>query len=758
MSSSSQQQRRRAKERARERTAARSAHAAGAAHATGTGTGTGQDAGAAHAAGASGAPPSLDEEVVATLTAALRQLQAGNAIGLDLAAAVLAEGDGTPAWERTAEHVLTRALTVSTLPHLWQRGWEPADVVRVVRRRLDQVHADLVGSAIASELGGYARDSVDPRWFRQLEALDATVWWPADSTLLTASAGGDPELRLVVVRIALQVIDVITRLPTLEALSRPPGTAHAFPAAAEGAPERAVDERILHRVRALLAKAESTTYPAEAETFTAGAQALMARHSIDHALLAPAGRPPSDGPGGRRIGIDNPYEAPKAIAARRGGPGQPVPHGVEQGPGLLHRDRLPGRPGRRRDALHLVAGPGHDRDDPGGGQQGPIGRSRTRSFRQSFLLSYADRIRERLTETTSTQTAARRRPRPGGARLLPVLAARHEEVDQAVTGLFPHVRRDVGGPRLRPRGLDVRPGGRGPRLAAGGAAGGFVTATHEAEVTCRGPDGEPVVTYRVTQDEGRPLAFDVAPARPGAAGLAAAAQALVTELPGWRVSAPTDVAERMAAHGATIRRRLRTMVRELAADPPPVGWAQAPLGGPAPSGPAPSDPGPSDPEPSDPEPSDPEPGRRRMVPCTRPAADLFPAWRAAYRPPHPDGFAGSDADALAERLVPLLAGAHGPVASWSRLVVDGDDHVVAGVVVLAAQPPIDMPWIGDVFRQPGPEHAGLGSALLQRVLSLVAADGVPQVGLSVTDGNPAGRVYERLGFRTTRSTATVEVP
>ena len=36
----------------------------------------------------------------------------------------------------------------------------------------------------------------------------------------------------------------------------------------------------------LLAKAESTTFAAEAETFTAGAQALMARHSIDAALLA----------------------------------------------------------------------------------------------------------------------------------------------------------------------------------------------------------------------------------------------------------------------------------------------------------------------------------------------------------------------------------------------------------------------------------------------------------------------------------------
>jgi GNAT superfamily N-acetyltransferase len=261
-----------------------------------------------------------------------------------------------------------------------------------------------------------------------------------------------------------------------------------------------------------------------------------------------------------------------------------------------------------------------------------------------------------------------------------------------------------------------------------------VTAPPQQPVICRGADGEPAATYRVTQDSGLPLAFDVEPARPGPAGTAAAAQALITALPGWRLSVSPDLAEQLTARGATVRRRLRTMLRDLAGDPPPVEWAQAPLGGP-------------------------EAGGGRVVPCSRPAADLFPAWRAAYRPPHPDGFSGSDADALAERLVPLLAGAHGPVApSWSRLVVDADERVVAGVVVLAAEPPLDMPWIGDVFRQPGPAHAGLGGALLQRVLSLIAADGVPQVGLAVTDGNPAARVYERLGFRTAMSTATVELP
>ena len=71
------------------------------------------------------------------------------------------------------------------------------------------------------------------------------------------------------------------------------------------------DERMLGRIRALLAKAESTEFAEEAEALSARAQELMAKYSIDHALLAAeTGR--EETPGGRRIAVDNPYEAPKA--------------------------------------------------------------------------------------------------------------------------------------------------------------------------------------------------------------------------------------------------------------------------------------------------------------------------------------------------------------------------------------------------------------------------------------------------------------
>jgi hypothetical protein len=86
----------------------------------------------------------------------------------------------------------------------------------------------------------------------------------------------------------------------------------------------------------------------------------VATASIDHALLAAeAGR--KDEPASRRLPVDNPYEGPKAQL----------------------------RAGAKRDQY---------------------GRSRTRAFRQSFLLSYAIRIGERLAGARGTRNA-RWRPR-----------------------------------------------------------------------------------------------------------------------------------------------------------------------------------------------------------------------------------------------------------------------------------------------------------------------------------------------------------
>ncbi len=166
------------------------------------------------------------------------------------------------------------------------------------------------------ELAQYAVATVDRRWLAQLRELDDGPTPPRSSTWIDARRAGGTDWFTLVSQ-SVTVLHLLARLPSLEHLTSLPGEAVPAPPdprdAASAAP--AADERILSRVRMLLAKAESTTFEAEAATFTAGAQALMARHSIDAALLArQAGdRPGPDGPQGRRIGIDNPYEGPKAV-------------------------------------------------------------------------------------------------------------------------------------------------------------------------------------------------------------------------------------------------------------------------------------------------------------------------------------------------------------------------------------------------------------------------------------------------------------
>jgi GNAT superfamily N-acetyltransferase len=239
-----------------------------------------------------------------------------------------------------------------------------------------------------------------------------------------------------------------------------------------------------------------------------------------------------------------------------------------------------------------------------------------------------------------------------------------------------------------------------------------------------GRDGRVLLTYLAGADDGRPAAFDARP-EPGA-DPDEVADAVARGLTGHVVGATEDLGDRLAARGARVRRRFRRMRRPLDTDPPPPGWADADLG-----------------------------TGRRAVPVggVEPRA-ILPAWFAAYsRPGHPDAYPGTDDEAYAERLLPLLEGAEGPILPWSRLVVDGDGRVLAGVLGIDVPPHGDT--IGEVFRDPAPAAAGLGAALLRRVAAVAAGDGVPALHLAVTDGNPAAQVYERLGFRSIGRYVTV---
>lgn len=198
------------------------------------------------------------------------------------------------------------------------------------------------------------------------------------------------------------------------------------------------DHRVIDRVRGLLAKAESTTFPKEAESLTAKAQELIARYSIDQAMveqtLAGSGGGGADQPSGLRIGIDDPYCGAKAllltVVARANSCqaiwsqdlGISTVFGFDadlQAVELLYASLLV-----QATSAMVAAGPQVDR----------YGRSRTRSFRQAFLVAYAERIGDRLRE--AGEVGRLQAEQVYGEALLPVLASRAEAVEGAVEAEF----------------------------------------------------------------------------------------------------------------------------------------------------------------------------------------------------------------------------------------------------------------------------------------------------------------------------------
>ncbi|MEU2119667.1 DUF2786 domain-containing protein [Streptomyces sp. NPDC016459] len=335
-----------------------------------------------------------------TVDKAFEALYARDDGSLDTAASLLAA-------DRSADAELARRGE-EFVRTLWTRGWQPADLVRIARRDLADEHLRVLTGLIRSETERYG--TLPRRWRAQLDELDATPGRPTD--------------RFSYATTVLELYRLLVRLPRLDAVGPVPG--EALP------PEAAGEPRMLSRIRALLAKAEATGYPEEAEALTAKAQELMARHSLDEATLA-AGAPSPETPGAIRIGVEAPYEQAKAILLDAvasanhcravwneayafstviGFEGDLDP--VE----LLYTSLLvQGTAAMTRAEAEQRAG----------------GRKRTKSFRQSFLLAYANRLGARLSATS-------RRVAAEAPTLLPALASRDLAVTARTDELFPETR------------------------------------------------------------------------------------------------------------------------------------------------------------------------------------------------------------------------------------------------------------------------------------------------------------------------------
>ncbi|WP_405494858.1 GNAT family N-acetyltransferase [Nocardia sp. NBC_00511] len=229
--------------------------------------------------------------------------------------------------------------------------------------------------------------------------------------------------------------------------------------------------------------------------------------------------------------------------------------------------------------------------------------------------------------------------------------------------------------------------------------------------TIRDGDGVPIAHYEHEWRSGRPWAADlsmddeVTTVNPRVVSLVA------TTLAGWGATAIAEVAGPFIANGAQSVRVFHTYTMNLTDSSATI-------------------------EP------DLRPGLRAVPARNMSAAALRPALSAAYPPSHPD----FDSEAFAA-LDGLYDGTlMGPLSPCSTTVVEGH-RVVAAALVNDTES--DGPWLSEIFRVPEPQFAGLGTALLQIVIAQATAAGLPTLGLSVTDSNPARTVYERIGFRRT---------
>jgi len=139
---------------------------------------------------------------------------------------------------------------------------------------------------------------------------------------------------------------------------------------------------------------------------------------------------------GRRIGIDNPYEAPKAMLLTAVAGANRCRTVWTRDLGYSTAIGFPDDLAAVELLFTSLLVQATTAMVKAGSRTDGYGRSQTRSFRQAFLTAYASRIGQRLSETTGTQTS-KVAAEPAGRDLLPVLAARNAAVDQAVTAMFP---------------------------------------------------------------------------------------------------------------------------------------------------------------------------------------------------------------------------------------------------------------------------------------------------------------------------------
>lgn len=355
------------------------------------------------------------------------------------------------------------------LESAWEGGWQPADLMRLFGTKRGQLSPRILRCAIASQAVDYEQwgRAVAPEWMAQLEEIDARP--SRDPAQRWPLGVGEPLPEVVIA--AMDLLRTFRILPGIPRLMPPPSQWPGRPhrtAAAGG-----IEPGMLAKIRALLAKAESTDFDAEAETFTAKAQELMTRHRIDRATLEADA--PSEGEAiGRRLGVDPPYARAKfmlvggiaranscravwskafGFATVFGYP-EDVDAVEELYTSLLVQATTALQREGSRDRL----------DGPGS----------TRRFRRSFLIGFAYRISERLRE--ANEETVRTVADETGRDLVPILDSRERAAEEAMNATHSNIKgmsisiTDGEGYEAGTRLADRADLGLGPQELAGSSA------------------------------------------------------------------------------------------------------------------------------------------------------------------------------------------------------------------------------------------------------------------------------------------------
>ena len=347
------------------------------------------------------------------------------------------------------------ALT-NMIETMYEAGWQPLDLLHIVRRQQSVAVSSLAAAAILHQSDLSNADQRAPEnWVAQLSEICAVYPQAAArveaspsflAAVLRSSGTADYIAQSDLWQSVLALLgqwQTLPRWPRIGPLpsqwpkKRPPTAARSTRSS------DAPSEKVLGRIRGLLAKADATDFEEEAETLTAKAQELMTRYSIDSLLLTEG---TVEGVS-VRVHIDNPHAPPKAQLL----------HGV----GAVNRVKsiwdptfavatLVGTPVDVEQteilftSLLIQATRALSHSPKAKRRKG----SASAAFGKAFLYAYAVRIGERLAEVDARTLEEASEQ---SSDLLPMLAAQSVAVDEEFERLFPSTR-PMRGPRLDAEG------------------------------------------------------------------------------------------------------------------------------------------------------------------------------------------------------------------------------------------------------------------------------------------------------------------